>query len=358
MNKDRRQTEYSSHTMRKKVWILTCLGGFLLGVTFAILMTGGPTAKVEGSASVVDSMRGKDLVATVERLRDQITTMRQEMEKKSVQHAKELQAQKEGRAVVSNKACKGDRHRVWVPSSRRDATDPELAEVLRKVAVDDEVLVAVSNINYAGKGGMLDLWMDGVKRAGVKNALVVALDDATKHNVEERGFDAFRMDMEIPDSQKNNGGNHAVSALKFRILSRFLNLGYSVLLSDVDVLTLDNPFKHLVRDSDVESMSDGWDHGTAYGYNDVFDDPDMGWSRYAHTMRIFVFNSGLFHLRPTEASMALLDKLIKRLESEGGWDQALFNECIFFPSSPSNTVCFLGMFSPYHHVANQVCYTL
>ena len=61
------------------------------------------------------------------------------------------------------------------------------------------------------------------------------------------------------------GENHAVSGLKFKILRRFLDLGYAVLLSDVDIVTLQNPFHSLVRDSDVESMSDGWDNATAYG---------------------------------------------------------------------------------------------
>ena len=61
------------------------------------------------------------------------------------------------------------------------------------------------------------------------------------------------------------GENHAVSGLKFRILRRFLDLGYAVLLSDVDIVTLQNPFQFLARDCDVESMSDGWDNATAYG---------------------------------------------------------------------------------------------
>lgn len=240
----------------------------------------------------------------------------------------------------------------------------------------------------------------------------------------------------------------------------------------MDIVTLQNPFDHLHRDSDVEGMSDGWDNGTACeqprgasgrrcacqrtslqalrlelcalvvtrllcpappvpslrlalrptdGYNDVADDASMGWARYAHSMRIFVFNSGLFYLRcvavlpapqalpittcsvvaqppttssalprqsnaatasetcaggdacsrawtvahllisrpagsvlcrntdpacpmpalhpcfsPTQASKDLLDKLIYRVETENGWDQALFNECIFFPNSPHN----------------------
>lgn len=46
------------------------------------------------------------------------------------------------------------------------------------------------------------------------------------------------------------------------------------------------PFDHLYRDSDVEVMSDGHNSMTAYGYNDVSGEPDMGWARYTHTMRI------------------------------------------------------------------------
>lgn len=55
----------------------------------------------------------------------------------------------------------------------------------------------------------------------------------------------------------------------------------------------------------------------------------MGWARYAHSMRVFVFNSGLFYLRPTQATMDLLDMIVYRVEHENGWDQAIFNEvCI------------------------------
>ncbi|KAG7674392.1 hypothetical protein Ndes2526B_g05117 [Nannochloris sp. 'desiccata'] len=229
-----------------------------------------------------------------------------------------------------------DRHTLWLPSATRDKINPTLAAFLKKVAINNEVLVAVSNANYARPGGMLELWMKSVKRAGVKNAMVVALDEDTKINVENFGLPAFRLDLAIPDSQKNSGSNHAVSALKFRILKPFLELGYSVLLSDVDIVTLDDPFKYLIRDSDVESLSDGWTEETAYGYNDVADDPSMGWARYAHSMRIFVFNSGLFYLRNTNASLDLLDKAIYRVESEEAWDQAVWNECIFFPNSPKN----------------------
>ena len=49
-------------------------------------------------------------------------------------------------------------------------------------------------------------------------------------------------------------------------------------------------------------------------------------ARYAHSMRVFVFNSGLFYIRPTPAALDLLDRLVARVESENGWDQAIFNE--------------------------------
>ena len=63
----------------------------------------------------------------------------------------------------------------------------------------------------------------------------------------------------------------------------------------------------------------------------------MGWARYAHSMRIFVFNSGLFFIRPTPAALELLEKVIYRVETENGWDQALFNEVIFFPNHPGTS---------------------
>lgn len=111
-------------------------------------------------------------------------------------------------------------------------------------------------------------------------------------------------------------------------------LGYSILLSDVDIVYLQNPFLYLHRDCDVESMTDGFDNQTAYGYDDVMDDPSMGWSRYAHTMRIWVFNSGLFYIRPTIPSIELLDRVTAKLAREKAWDQAVFNEELFFPSHP------------------------
>ncbi|CAD7701899.1 unnamed protein product [Ostreobium quekettii] len=161
--------------------------------------------------------------------------------------------------------------------------DAALEAILAPISRDKEILVAVTNsalINADGTFGMLRTWLDAVQNAGVVNYVVVCLDDR-----------------------------------------EFLLLGYSVLLSDVDVVVLKNPFDRLYRDRDVEGMSDGFDPVTAYGYDDVFDDPLMGWSRYAHTMRIFVLNSGFFYIRPNCRTVALMERITSRLMKETAWDQ-------------------------------------
>ncbi|KAL3321863.1 hypothetical protein AABB24_039469 [Solanum stoloniferum] len=98
---------------------------------------------------------------------------------------------------------------------------------------------------------------------------------------------------------------------------------------------LQNPFDHLYRNSDVEVMSNGHNNMTAYGYNDVSDEADMGWALYTHTMRIWAYSSGFFYIRPTIPAIELLDRVANRLTHEpNAWDQAVFNEELTFPSYP------------------------
>ncbi|KAL2460158.1 Nucleotide-diphospho-sugar transferase family protein [Abeliophyllum distichum] len=213
-----------------------------------------------------------------------------------------------------------------------ESVNPRLAKILEKVAVKRELIIALANSNVRH---MLEVWFTSIKRVGIPNYLVVALDDDIANLCHSKDVPVYKRDPdEGIDSIAKTGGNHAVSGLKFRVLREFLQLGYSVLLSDVDIVYLQNPFDHLYRDSDVESMTDGHNNMTAYGFNDVFDEPQMGWARYAHTMRIWVYNSGFFYIRPTIPSIELLDRVAGRLSRENAWDQAVFNEELFFPSHP------------------------
>ncbi|KAL0865751.1 hypothetical protein Bca101_044869 [Brassica carinata] len=216
-----------------------------------------------------------------------------------------------------------------------ESVNPRLAKLLERVAVYKEIIVVLANSNVKP---MLELQIASVKRVGIQNYLVVALDDSIESFCKSNGVAYYTRDPDrAVDTVGRSGDNHAVSGLKFRVLREFLQLGYGVLLSDVDVVFLQNPFGHLYRDSDVESMSDGHDNSTAYGFDNGFDEPSMGWARYAHTMRIWVFNSGFFYLRPTLPSIELLDRVADTLSETDAWDQAVFNEQLFYPSHPGYT---------------------
>ncbi len=53
----------------------------------------------------------------------------------------------------------------------------------------------------------------------------------------------------------------------------------------------------------------------------MYDDPKMGWSRWAHTIRVFTLNSGLFYIRPNERTIGLMDRITERLNKNKEWDQ-------------------------------------
>ena len=57
------------------------------------------------------------------------------------------------------------------------------------------------------------------------------------------------------------------------------------------------------------------------GWDDVLDDPSMGWGRYAHTMRVMVLTSGLFYIKPSPRTVQLMDRVTERLSKEQAWDQ-------------------------------------
>lgn len=52
---------------------------------------------------------------------------------------------------------------------------------------------------------------------------------------------------------------------------QILSVGASVLVTDIDVVYIQDPFKFLYRDSDIEGTTDGWDPATAYGWTEQVD---------------------------------------------------------------------------------------
>lgn len=79
-------------------------------------------------------------------------------------------------------------------------------------------------------------------------------------------------------------------------------------------------------------MTDGFDDATAYGAVSGLDDETMGWARYAQSTQHMNLNSGLFYVRANDNTVALMQKLARRLSQQKYWDQTAFNEEIFFLS--------------------------
>jgi hypothetical protein len=186
---------------------------------------------------------------------------------------------------------------TWRPAGREREGNAELQKVLQSVAINDEVLVAgayrrawgnagaaggsrwpppccaqthvcfrcaVSNsalITPDGKYGMLATWVESVQHAGVKNFMVIALDEQTGARavtaargvgcrgrggltsrralhtlstlaagaMQQIGVACWRAaTAELADKAQDN---HGISAQKFHLLREFLSLGYRVLLS-------------------------------------------------------------------------------------------------------------------------------
>ncbi|KAF5443975.1 hypothetical protein F2P56_036485 [Juglans regia] len=329
--------------------------GVLLGCVFAFLFPHGlflPTPILTHTISKSDNaqvasascessermnMLKSEFVAASEKNAELKKQIRELTERLKLAEQRKDQAQKQ--VLVLGKQHKAGRFGT-VKGLRTNPTiipdesvNPRLGKILEKVAVQRELIVALANSNVKD---MLEVWFTNIKQVGITNYLVVALDEEIARFCESKAVPVYKRDPDVGiDSVARTGGNHAVSGLKFRVLREFLQLGYSVLLSDVDIVYLQNPFHYIYRDSDVESMTDGHNNMTAYGYNDVFDEPAMGWARYAHTMRIWVYNSGFFYIRPTIPSIELLDRVASRLSREpNSWDQAVFNEELFKPSHP------------------------
>ena len=109
------------------------------------------------------------------------------------------------------------------------------------------------------------------------------------------------------------------------MLRDFIVAGCSVLLSDVDVVWLQNPFTlpSLYRDVDVEGMTDGWDDPSAFGYP---------WKdgQGAQQLRLSARNSGLFFIAATEEVLRMMSRLKHRMETEGVWDQTAYNEEMWY----------------------------
>ena len=94
-----------------------------------------------------------------------------------------------------------------------------------------EVLMVLCNRNAIAK---LYLWADQVIRAGVRNWIVVCLDQHTADTVSQK-YGIEHVDARVHFAQEKSN-SHSISALKYQVAVQYLKRNCAVLLSDVDVI--------------------------------------------------------------------------------------------------------------------------
>jgi len=229
--------------------------------------------------------------------------------------------------------------------------DEELRALILKTRSADkgEVMLGLANgvmlcqnpkICWWNGGNILESFLEVTwRQLGVRNLILAVLDDETEEYMRATwpGVPTFRPAAKIPNTQEGTHPANRVSALKYHLLLQFISTGTGVLITDLDLVYVQNPFAHLHRDADVEGQTDGfsekWSHGQLSGVSD----PTMGWGGGGLYAQVFTINVGCLYVRPTARSANLMMRVAARMAGEKGWDQQIFNEEALFPAHGRST---------------------
>ncbi|MBI5463209.1 MAG: hypothetical protein HY941_13570 [Gammaproteobacteria bacterium] len=151
---------------------------------------------------------------------------------------------------------------------------------------DNRLIVVFSDSKYLG---VLLNWLIPLHRLGIRNYLIVALDETIHAFLTERGFPSVLIEMDGPLEK--------LWHLRLVVLRELCAHGIDLIHSDIDALWLRNPIaEYFSKDADDLVIS----QGTAWPYEVV-------------TRQGFVLCCGLFYLRSGPLSLALLDDLLRHI---------------------------------------------
>uniref|UniRef100_A0A1J3GZ35 UDP-galactose:fucoside alpha-3-galactosyltransferase n=1 Tax=Noccaea caerulescens TaxID=107243 RepID=A0A1J3GZ35_NOCCA len=175
------------------------------------------------------------------------------------------------------------------------------------------VILSISGFSYKD---MLMSWVCRLRRLGVPNFLVCALDDKTYQFSILQGLPVF-FDPYAPKNISFNDCHFGskcfqrVTKVKSRTVLKILKLGYNVLLSDVDVYWFKNPLPllHSFGPSVLAAQSD--EYNTTVPIN-----------------RPRRLNSGFYFARSDEPTIAAMEKVVKHAATSGLSEQPSFYDTL------------------------------
>ncbi|XP_047056334.1 uncharacterized protein At4g15970-like [Lolium rigidum] len=194
---------------------------------------------------------------------------------------------------------------------------PGLAELLPKVATDDGTVIITSvNEAWAAPGSLLDLFREGFKNGEgtahlLNHTLIVAVDAGAMARCQAVHPHCYLLEVKSADvTSANRFMTKSYLELvwaKLSLQQRVLELGYNYLFTDVDIMWLRNPFRHINLYADMAVSTDRF-NGKA---EDLTNAP----------------NTGFYYVKSTNRTVEMLRRWrAARSRFPPTHDQAVFNE--------------------------------
>jgi len=190
-------------------------------------------------------------------------------------------------------------------------------EMVKRIAKDNMVMVTWANFHY------LDFtinWVYHVKKLGIENYMVGAMDNKMLNALVACGINTFSMQSGLSTNDFGWGSPtfHKMGREKINLIVLFTDMGVDLLLSDVDTVWSRNPMPYILKypDADVLTSSD-------HLSNTVPDESLEKWPNAASAANIGI----MFFRAKTAGARQLAKDWSKALDKNPQyWDQNAFND--------------------------------
>ena len=237
----------------------------LLLAAVGLLVCAVLTLKVTMGAPSTDS-------AKLSELAEARRTIRQLQQQLQAQHRRLAQPPDAGPSSAAASALVSPAKQRWEATPTNLKLNAILAERANArgeamLALANDVMMCSNRKSCWWSGGnIFETFLKSLQRVKVTNVVVITLDDATHQFCTSFGsVGCLRLDMPVPKAQQGSRGANMISTLKYDLLRQALLMGFAILVVDLDLLFLKDPFEHLYRDADVEASTDGFSAAWAGG---------------------------------------------------------------------------------------------
>ena len=202
----------------------------------------------------------------------------------------------------------------WPPTHENYALDRELVEL---VARDNVVLVTWANFHYLD---FAENWVAHVKKCGITNYLVGAMDQEMLEALHARGIHTFSMSSGTPTSDFGWGTPtfFKMGQEKIQLVQTFLGFGFETFVTDIDTAIMRDPFPLFARYpwADILVSSDGLVETDKDSNGETLEVPRLAGAAY---------NIGIMFFRPK--ALELVKEWVEVIMADiHYWDQQAFND--------------------------------